>query len=124
MAIDPGGIPDLILVRDLVMPASIGIFRHEREAPQRVRVSVAVEVARRVGEPQNIGETLSYDLITDGVRGIVAAGHIDLVESLAERVAAHVLLLPGAVRTTVRVEKLDIIPGGAVGVEIVRGGAA
>ena len=112
--------PDLIIVRDFVVPASIGIFPHERGTPQRVRINVTVEIAACGGEPSDIGETLSYDLITAGILAIVDAGHIDLVESLAERIAAHVLSLDRALRTSVRVEKLDIIPGGAVGVEITR----
>jgi dihydroneopterin aldolase len=113
-------VPDLILVRGFVVPARIGIFAHERDAPQAVRINVTVEIAARTREPRGIDETLSYDLITGGIRDTIAAGHIELVESLAERIAAHVLGLDGALRVTVRAEKLEIIPGGSVGVEIVR----
>ena len=61
----------------------------------------------------------SYDVITDGIRMIVAQEHIALVEMLAERIAALVLTHPRVASVTVRVEKLDVGPG-AVGVEIVR----
>ena len=112
--------PDLILVRDFVGAAFIGIYPHERQRAQTVRVNVAVEIDPRAAEPSSIDDTLSYDLITGGIRAILDAEHIELVENLAERIAAHVLSFDTSLRTTVRVEKLDIIPGGAVGVEICR----
>ena len=61
----------------------------------------------------------SYDVIMDGIRTIVARGHVELSEALAEQVAAHVLEDPRVMRVTVRVEKLELGPGG-VGVEIER----
>jgi (5-formylfuran-3-yl)methyl phosphate synthase len=62
---------------------------------------------------------LSYDVITDGIRIIVAQQHIAFLETLAERVAAAVLQHPLAVSARVRVEKFEEVSGG-VGVEIVR----
>jgi dihydroneopterin aldolase len=64
-------------------------------------------------------DVFSYDVITDGIRIIVAQQHTAFLETLAERVAAAVLHHPLVVSARVRVEKLDIGPGG-VGVEIVR----
>jgi dihydroneopterin aldolase len=61
----------------------------------------------------------SYDVVTDGIRMIVAQEHIALLETLAERIAALVLGHARVAAVTVRVEKLDIGPG-AVGVEIRR----
>ena len=68
-------------------------------------------------------DVISYDLVTDGISLILAEGHIGLVETLAERVAAMALAHPRVTRVIVRVEKLDIGPG-SVGVEIVRERAA
>jgi dihydroneopterin aldolase len=61
----------------------------------------------------------SYDIIMDGIRAIIARGHVELSETLAEQVAAHVLEDPRVVRVKVRVEKLELGAGG-VGVEIER----
>jgi hypothetical protein len=55
----------------------------------------------------------------DGIRTIVAKGHVQLSEALAEHVAELVLENPRVMRVTVRVEKLELGPGG-VGVEIER----
>ena len=106
-----------IFVRDLVLPVRIGAYSHERDAPQKVRFDVSVDVRRPRGETQGMGQVYSYDLITDAIARIVTEEHIDFVETLAERIGAEVLRDSRAGRVTVKVEKLEIGPGG-VGVEL------
>jgi FolB domain-containing protein len=110
---------DHIFVRDFVLPASVGAYAREREKPQNVRFNIDVKVRRTGHDVEDMRDVFSYDVITDGIRIIVAQEHIAFLETLAERVAALVLEHPRAVSVTVRVEKLDVGPGG-VGVEIVR----
>jgi dihydroneopterin aldolase len=110
---------DRIFVRDFVMPVRVGAYVHELEKPQNVRFNVDV-TATRLGRPaSDIRDVLSYDVIMDAIRIVVAREHIPLVEMLAERIAAVLLAHPRVIRVAIRVEKLDIGPG-AVGVEIVR----
>ena len=110
---------DRIFVRDFVVPARIGAYAREREKPQNVRFNVDVKVRRSGHGVEDMRDVFSYDVITDGIRIIVAQEHIAFLETLAERVAALVLGHPRVVSVTTRVEKLDVGPGG-VGVEIVR----
>jgi len=110
---------DRIFVHDFVLPARIGAFDEEHDRPQLVRFNVDACIARPARVPERLPEVFSYDLITDGIRAIVAQGHIHLVETLAERIAAMVLAHPQIVSVTVRVEKLEVGPG-AVGVQITR----
>ena len=110
---------DRIFVHDFVLPVRIGAFDREHDAPQQVRFNVDARVARAARVPERLPEVFSYDLITDGIRAIVAQGHIHLVETLAERIAASVLAHPQILGVTVRVEKLEVGPG-SVGVEITR----
>ena len=110
---------DRIFVRDFVLPVRIGTYARERDKPQNVRFNVDVKVQRASHAPEDMRDVFSYDVITDGIRMIVAQEHIALVEMLAERIAALVLTHPRAASATVRVEKLDVGPG-AVGVEIMR----
>lgn len=110
---------DRVFVRDLVLPVSIGAYRREREAPQRVRFDVSVDVARSPAAGDRMDEVFSYDVIVDSIRALVGGRHVNLVETLAEEVAASLLDHPQVRTATVRVEKLDVGPG-AVGVEIVR----
>ena len=113
-----------VFVRDLVLDCSIGIHPHEREARQRVRVNL--DLAVREGETNgrlddDIGNVVCYEKLTDGVRELVAREHVNLVETLAEEVAAMCLSDSRVRSARVRIEKLDIMKDAvSVGVEIER----
>lgn len=112
-----------ILVRDLELPARIGVYQHERSGHQRIRVNLDVAVAE--GDPAAIDDRLAnvvdYERMVTGVRSIVAAGHVNLVETLAERIAALCLEDSRVRHVRVRVEKLEVFPDAAsVGIEIER----
>jgi len=111
---------DRIFVHDYVLDVEIGVFTNEKGVTQRVRFSVDVDVTPgRNALDDDIGNAFDYDHITNGIKSIIARGHINLVETLAEEVAMHCLAHPRAARVTVSIEKLDKDPG-AVGVEVVR----
>jgi len=110
------------LITDLVLDARIGVHAHEHAATQRVRINVEIQVH---GEPavvaDDIANVLSYENIVAAIKDLIAAGHINLVETLAERIASICLADPRAERARVRVEKLDVEPdAAAVGIEIER----
>jgi dihydroneopterin aldolase len=106
-------------VRDFVLPVHIGAYSHEQGKPQNVRFDVEVKTHRLDHLAHDMRDVFSYDLITDSIRMIVAQEHIPLVETLAERIAAILLTHPRVTSVIVRVEKLEVGPGGA-GVEISR----
>ena len=110
---------DRIFVRDFVLPVCIGAYAHERGKSQKVKFNVEVNTLGPDHAAEDIRDVFSYDLITDSIRMVVAQEHIALVEMLAERIAALILTHPRVAAVTVRVEKLEVGPGG-VGVEIVR----
>ncbi|HEX4260684.1 MAG TPA: (5-formylfuran-3-yl)methyl phosphate synthase [Acetobacteraceae bacterium] len=119
---DPNGDPsvtDRVFVRDLVLPVRIGAYARERAAPQRVRFTIDVLVWRATHASFDMRDVFSYDVITDGIRLLVDAGHLPLVETLAERIAEMLLTHPRVVRAIVTVEKLDT-GSGTVGVSIER----
>jgi dihydroneopterin aldolase len=111
-----------VFVRDLVLPALIGVHRHEQDGRQRVRINLDLEVPEDpVPLADRLAEVVNYEDIVTGIRKIVAAGHINLVETLAERIAARCLADRRVERVLVRVEKLDVFAdAGSVGVEIER----
>jgi (5-formylfuran-3-yl)methyl phosphate synthase len=110
---------DQIFVRDFTLPVRVGAYAHERDKPQRVRFDVDVKVLRAEHVPEDMRDVVSYDLITDSIRMIIAQEHISLLETLIERIAALILTHPRVNGVTVRAEKLDTGSGG-VGVQIVR----
>jgi len=119
-AIDPTDAPtDRVFVRDFVLPVRIGAYAHEHEKAQRIRFDIDVAVLRLGRAATDMRDVFSYDVITDGIRMIVAREHIGLIETLAERIAVMLLAHARVMRVTVRVEKLEAGAGG-VGVEITR----
>lgn len=111
---------DRISVRDYTREVEIGAFRTERGVTQRIRFNVVLEVSHHnAAADDDVDKVISYDNITEAIEHELAAERINLLETLAERVARRCLVDPRAVRVFVRIEKLDRIPG-ALGVEIVR----
>lgn len=118
-----------VFVRDMVLPASIGIYPHEHAALQRVRINLdlgveddgATPLSRtRVGRDE-LSRVVDYEKLANMVRGIVGAGHVRLVETLAERIAESCFSDARVLVARVRVEKLDIFADAAsAGVEVER----
>jgi len=109
---------DCVFLKDYVAPVEIGAYAHEHGHTQRVRFNVEADVTR-VNGSDDMRSIFSYDVIMDAIKMILAGGHIELVETIAERLAESVLLHERVRAVTVQVEKLDVAPG-AVGVKIRR----
>ncbi len=111
-----------IVVRDLLLMCSIGVHEHERLAPQRVRINVDMAVVDHAGPlGDDIANVVSYEDIITGIKRVIAAGHINLVETLADRIAELCLADHRVASARVRVEKLDVYAEAAsVGIEIER----
>jgi dihydroneopterin aldolase len=111
---------DRISLRDYVVEVEIGAFQQERGTLQRVRFNIVVEVSPLSGPiDDDVDRILSYDKVTEAIGIELEAERINLLETLAARVAERILLEPQAVRVFVRIEKLDRGPF-SLGVEIVR----
>jgi dihydroneopterin aldolase len=111
-----------VFVRDLVLPAPIGVHGHEKGREQRVRINLDLSV-HEGGPPvaDRLDEVVCYEDIVERVRAVVGERHTNLVETLAERIAAVCLSDPRVRIARVRVEKLDVFADAAsVGVEILR----
>src|SRR5215471_18292047 len=111
---------DKVFVRDLILPVRIGIWSEEQGVTQRVRFTVELSVSPGGHRPGDLCSVVSYDYIIGGIKESIAEGHVLLTETIAERIAEHCLSHRRAVEVRVVVEKLDRIPGAALGCEIVR----
>ena len=111
---------DRISLRDYTVEVEIGAFQLERGTLQRVRFNIVVEVSPLSGPiDDDVDRILSYDKVTEAIGVELEAERINLLETLAARVAERILLEPQAERVFVRIEKLDRGPF-SLGVEIVR----
>src|SRR3954468_7194748 len=110
-----------IFLRDMVLQASIGIHPHERGKPQRVRINVDLAVAEETAAHDRLDRVVDYEKVANMVRNIATTGHINLVETLAERIALACLEDERVQLARVRVEKLDVFADTlAAGVEVER----
>ncbi|EPX80076.1 dihydroneopterin aldolase [Litoreibacter arenae] len=115
---------DRISLRDHIREVEIGAFQQERGSLQRICFNVVVEVklpelTGAGGVDDDVDKILSYDTITEAIDRELQAERLNLLETLAAKVAEDILADPRAARVFVRIEKLDRGPG-ALGVEIVR----
>ena len=111
---------DRISLRDHIVAVEIGAFQAERGVTQRICFNIVVEVQPLTGPvDDDVDRILSYDRVTEAIAYELSDERLNLLETLAERVADRILLERQAMRVFVRIEKLDRGPG-ALGVEIVR----
>ena len=112
-----------VFVRDLMLDARIGVHQHEKQGPQRIRVNIDLAVWEK--DVDGIGDQLAnvvcYEEVVSAIRALVNEGHVNLVETLAEQIAALCLEDRRVRVARVRVEKLDVFADvTSVGVEIER----
>ena len=106
-----------VFMHRLTVQAEIGLYARERGRRQPLILSVDAEIeAQRVSEPD---QTVNYEHFATKARALAEAGHVDLVETFAERYADLLLDHPRILRVTVRVEKPEALGTDAdVGVEV------
>lgn len=111
-----------VFIRDLVLESYIGVYNHEKNAAQKIRVNVDLSVmedSRNLND--DIDNVVCYEKIANAIKTIVNSGHVHLVETLAENIAEMNLQDPRVSCVRVRVEKLEAIENTtSVGIEIER----
>jgi 7,8-dihydroneopterin aldolase/epimerase/oxygenase len=111
-----------VFVRDLELNANIGVYHREKGQLQPVRINLDLTVEETDGDIEDkLENVVDYGAVVDGIKGILAGGHMNLVETLAEKVAAHCLADKRVKVARVRIEKLKVLAEAqSVGVEIER----
>ncbi len=105
-----------VFVENLELDASIGVLESEKHHRQRIQVDIRLQLAH---ERVNDSHYADYRVPADTARRIVEAGHIELVETLAKRIAESCLDDPLVNKATVTVRKPDAIADArAAGIEM------
>lgn len=111
---------DRISMTDHIREVEIGAFQAERGVTQKIQFDVVVEVETRAeSATDDVDRILSYDAIVEAIDTALAAERVNLLETLAARIADGILDHPLAARVFVRIGKLDRGPY-TLGVEILR----
>ena len=114
---------DKIFLSELKIDTVIGIFEWERRIRQTVVVDLemSADIAKSAAT-DDVADTLNYKSIAKRVQKFVANSSFQLVETLAEHIAAIIRDEFSVAWVKVRVNKPGAIRGSkAVGVEIERG---
>lgn len=97
-----------IIVREQELLVSVGVHDHEKLGPQRMLISVEVEMDGGTDEDDLLGGTLDYDRLRDFIKAQEKTAHRELQETIARRILEYALAQPGALRATVETRKPDI----------------
>jgi len=111
-----------VFIRDLTLSALIGVYSHEKENPQPIRINLDLAVKENVtASKDRLADVVSYEEIADGIRKLIASGHVNLVETLAQQIADMCFSHQRVQTVRVRVEKLAVFEDAvSAGVEIER----
>ena len=112
-------IGDTIFVKDFMVDCNVGVYAEEQGVTQKVRFTVEARLATEVFSTGDaMIEVPSYADIIDTIFALARGGHINLVETFAERIAASCLADERIIAVRVMLEKLE--RGPHRGVEIIR----
>lgn len=114
---------DIVYVKDLKIPARIGIYEWEKRIHQQIRVDLEMAWDNRIpAASDNIEDTLNYKTASKQVIALVESQHFDLVERLAETIAQQLISTFNMPWIRVTVGKPGAVRGSSeVGVQIERG---
>lgn len=110
-------------IRDLKLDFFVGVLPEEKVKRQPVLINVWIyTVCNWRHDSDDIETYVSYADVVERIRELAATGkHVNLVETLAERICDLTLTDKRVVRVKARVEKTSVIPEAkAVGVTIQR----
>ncbi len=83
---------DFVSIRDLSVPAVIGVHDWEREIEQTLVFSVDLAAdVRKAAASDNLADALDYSAVASTITGVVREGKFRLIETAAERVAERLL---------------------------------
>ena len=83
---------DYVSIKDLSVPAVIGVHGWEREVEQTLRFSVDMAAdVRRAAATDDLADALDYSAVATTIAAVVREGKFHLIETAAERVAERLL---------------------------------
>ena len=113
---------DLIFLNDFTLQANVGVYKHEREKTQPIKINVIAKVRnpKRIND-NNLQSVVCYNQISKKIKKIIKSGHTILLEKLAEKIIQECFKNKRIETMKIRLEKPEAIEGAVgAGIEVER----
>lgn len=104
-----------LVIKKLILPVRVGVYTHEKEHPQKVRFDLWIEFTRSPslrggGQGDRLETTLDYDIVLSLIKSAAEGEHIQLLETVADRLFEQLARLSSIWSIRVRLQKCDLYP--------------
>ena len=100
---------DEIRIEQLEISARIGVPEKERVTPQRLTINISFWPYQQTRDlADNIHNAVNYSVVADETKSFVLGQSVNLIETLADQVAAHLLKTFPIQKVTVEVRKFAL----------------
>ena len=110
-----------IFLKDFEVICLIGVHKHEKRRPQKLLLNLELQVENTLSFGDKLDFAVCYEEIANKIKSIASQGHMNLIETFAERIVSCCEEDPRIKRIKIRIEKPRVITGVAsAGVTVVR----
>ena len=113
---------DLIFLNDFTLQANVGVYKHEKEKTQPIKINMVAKVRnpKRIND-NNLQSVVCYNQISKKIKKIIKSGHTILLEKLAEKIFQECFKNKRIETMKIRLEKPEAIEdAGGAGIEVER----
>jgi 7,8-dihydroneopterin aldolase/epimerase/oxygenase len=112
---------DEIRIEQLEISARIGVPEEERVTPQRLTVNISFWPYQQTRDlADSIHNAVNYSVVAEETKSFVRGRSVNLIETLADQVAAHLLKTFPIQKVTVEVRKFALADAKYVSVTVTR----
>ena len=118
-------VSDEIHIEQLEVSSVIGVSEHERKTPQRLTINISFWPRQQTRDMEDkIGETINYAVVAEQTQKFVHDEAVNLIETLADRLAAHLLKKFPIQKITLEIRKFPLEHAKYVSAKVTRGAPA
>jgi dihydroneopterin aldolase len=100
---------DEIHIEQLEVSSLIGVLEHERKTPQRLTISISFWSSKKTDElADDIKQTVNYSSVAEETKNFVRDQSLNLIETLADRLALHLLKMFSIQKVTIEMRKFPL----------------
>jgi dihydroneopterin aldolase len=116
---------DEIHIEQLEVSSVIGVSEHERKTPQRLTINISFWPYSQTRDMEDkIGQTINYAIVAEETQKFVHDQAVNLIETLADRLAAHLLENFPIQKITLEIRKFPLEHAKYVSARVTRSAAA